>query len=117
MGAEFLPRTHLLGYRMLIQNLERSRAFVVAIDEGLVLGLLCHAPAGRTLGVGDQVWTPTGSGRTCVTLTVHEVSRKLFKRKQSRVIWLAPSADQWQAKFSKYLQAISSDTVEFWPYS
>lgn len=52
-----------------------------------------------------------------VTLTVHEVSRRLLQWKKSRVPCLTGSAAQWRTEFLNILEALKLESFQFRPYS
>ena len=52
-----------------------------------------------------------------ITLTVHEVCRRLWQWKTSKHLMLTPSASAWRAQFAKILSALQLETFQFRPYS
>ena len=52
-----------------------------------------------------------------VSLSVHEVSRRLLQWKRSGCAVLTGSAAQWRAEFSRILVALKLESFEFRPYS
>ena len=116
VGYAILQKDHLFALSILL-------GFYGMMRTGEIMGLKRHqlevssehGPAVLSLGM-------TKSGRRqgaaeSVTVSVHEVVRRLRQWKLSKITSLVPAAHAWRSKFSQYLQALGLEKFEFRPYS
>eukprot|EP00438_Fugacium_kawagutii_P009751 Skav227713 [mRNA] locus=C9067861:511:1566:+ [translate_table: standard] len=109
-GDAMFALSLLLGYYGMLRTgevLSLGRHHVeITSENGPAIISLGLTKSGRRQGAEESV-----------TITVHEVTRRLFQWKQSRITWLVPSAYQWRVKFNQYLEATGLKTFDFRPYS
>ena len=74
-----------------------------------------HGPAVLSLGM-TKGGKRQGAAES-ITVSVHEVVRRLRQWKSTRISYLVPSAHMWRSKFSEYLQALGLAQFDFRPYS
>ena len=90
---------------------------------GELLGLRKHqvdvkgpdGPAVISLGL-----TKTGKRQGAaesITITVHDVVRRLWQWKQTNIVTLVPSASKWRSDFSSACEALGLKDLQFRPYS
>ena len=115
-GYSILQGDHLFALSVLL-------GFYGMLRTGEIIGLARRqVEAGNGTGPAVLSLGLTKSGRRhgaaeSITISVHEVVRRLQQWKASRVTFLVPSAHQWRAKFTDYLNALGLAEFEFRPYS
>lgn len=100
----------LLGFYSMLRSGEilslKPQQVEAASDNGPAIISLGLTKSGKRQGAAESV-----------TITVHEVVRRLRQWKESGDLFLVGPAQTWRTMFSEYLTALSLDSFQFRPYS